>query len=137
MEAQSKLDQVLFAMIFVIIAFATLLYGAVHQGVLALVYVSITLMVVVWATEGIARGTIRISHEPVQLILFAAALYGLIQTIPWGIVDSTGGVPNIPQTLSLDPFSTQVNALHFVALGLFLALVCISIDSAFRLRRLA
>ncbi len=124
-------------MIFVIIAVATLLYGAVHQGVLALVYASIALMVVVWAVEGIRRGKIGISREPVQLILFAAALYGLIQTIPFGMLNSTGGIESIPLTLSLDPFATRVNALHFFALGLFFSVVCISIDSASRLRRLA
>lgn len=123
-------------MIFVIIAFATLLYGAVHQGVLALVYVSIALLAIVWAADGVRYGTIRISREPVQLVLFAAAIYGLIQTVPFGMLNSSGGVESIPQTLSLDPFATQVNALHFFALALFLSLVCISIDSAFRLRRL-
>jgi len=124
-------------MIFVIIAVATLLYGAVHQGVLALVYISVALMAVLWAADGVRRGTIGISREPVQLILFAAALYALIQTIPFGMVNATGGVENIPQTLSFDPFATRVTALHFLALGLFLSLVCISIDSVSRLRRLA
>lgn len=124
-------------MIYVIIAVSTLLYGAVHQGVLALVYVTIALMAVLWAVAGIRRGSIGISREPVQLILFAACLYGLIQAIPIGVADSAGGVENIPQTLSLDPFATQVTALHFLALGLFLSIVCVSIDSASRLRRLA
>lgn len=124
-------------MVFVIIAFATLLYGAVHQGVLALVYISIAVMAVLWAADGIRRGNVNFSREPLQLILFAAALYGLIQVIPYGILNSNAGVESIPQTLSLDPFATRVSALHFLALGLFLSLVLILIDSAIRLRRLA
>ncbi|MEQ1761968.1 MAG: O-antigen ligase family protein [Pyrinomonadaceae bacterium] len=137
MEARTKLDKVGYAMIFVLIAFATLLYGAVHQGVLALVYISIVLMVVLWAADGLRFGSIRFGREPIQLILFAAALYGLFQVMPAGTVSATGGVDGIPWTISLDPFATQVNALHFLALGLFLAFVCQSIDSANRLRKLA
>jgi len=124
-------------MIFVLIAFATLLYGAVHQGVIALVYVSIATVATLWAIDGLRSGSIRFSREPLQLILFAVAAYGLIQVIPMGAVGPTAGVDNIPRTLSLDPFATQVNALHFLALAMFLSFVCLSIDSANRLRKLA
>src|SRR5688572_31826616 len=124
-------------MIFVLIAFATLLYGAVHQGVIALVYVSIAIVATLWAIDGLWSGSIRFSREPLQLILFAAAAYGLIQVIPMGVVGPAAGVDSIPRTLSLDPFATQVNALHFLALAMFLSFVCLSIDSANRLRKLA
>ena len=124
-------------MIPVLITISTLLYGAVHNAVLGFVYVCIASMVVLWAADCIVAGSVRFSTEPVQLILFGTALLGLIQVIPFGTIDSVGGVSEIPKVISLDPFATRVSALHFLGLGLFLSLVCISLDSALRLRRLA
>ncbi|MEO5859747.1 MAG: O-antigen ligase family protein [Pyrinomonadaceae bacterium] len=137
MDDRVKLNQAGYAMIFLLIAFSTTLYGAVHQGVLAIVYLGIGSMSIMWAVEGLRSGLLKFSREPAQLILFGAALYGLIQVIPLGTLELTAGVENIPRTLSLDPFATQVNAIHFFALGLFLACVCVSINSANRLRNLA
>ena len=123
-------------MILVLITFSTLLYGAVHNAVLGIVYVTIAAMVVIWAVDGIIAGRVRYSREPLQLILFAAALYGLVQVVPLGTLEPVGGVSGIPNTISLYPFATQVAALHFLGLGTFFSLVCVSLDSAARLRKL-
>src|SRR4029079_12689296 len=48
---------------------------------------------------------------------------------------SVAGVENVPRTISLDPFSTEMNALHFLALGLFFSAALVLFDSAKRLRR--
>lgn len=124
-------------MILVLITISTLLYGAVHNAVLGMVYFCIAFMVVLWVIDGLISGSVRFSREPLQLILFAAAFYGLIQVIPFGTVDPAGGISGIPNTISLDPFATKVSALHFLGLGLFFSLVCVLLDSASRLRRLA
>ncbi len=123
-------------MIFSIIAVSTILYGAVHQGVLALLYFLIVLTSLLWFGDSLYRGMFRVSTEPIQLILYAAAIYGLIQVIPFGI-SGPGPLAGIPKTISFDPFATQVSSLHFVGLGLFFSLVLVSMDSASRLRKLA
>jgi O-antigen ligase len=124
-------------MIFVIITVSTVLYGAVHQGVLALVYLFIALMLLLGAADSIRRGTFRVSTEPLQIILFATAAYGLIQVLPFGTLPDSGLVADIPNTISVDPFATQVGSLHFLGLGLFFSLSLTALDSALRLRKLA
>ncbi len=124
-------------LIFVLITISTLFYGAVHNAVLGIVYFSVAGMVVLWAIDCIISRSVRFSREPLQLILFATALYGLMQVIPFGTIDSAGGISGIPNTISLDPFATKVSALHFLGLGLFFSLVCVFLDSASRLRKLA
>jgi O-antigen ligase len=54
--------------------------------------------------------------------------------IPFGWY-SESGVSSIPRTISLDPFSTEVNALHFLALGLFFSSALVLLDKAHRIRR--
>lgn len=124
-------------MILVIIVTSTLFYGAVHQGVLALVYFLLALSILVWATDCFRREELRFSTEPTQLVLYAAAVYGLIQVLPFGTLAVPGLVSDIPKTISLDTFATQVNALHFLGLGLFFSLALVSLDSASRLRKIA
>ncbi|HQU92664.1 MAG TPA: O-antigen ligase family protein [Pyrinomonadaceae bacterium] len=124
-------------MIFAIITISTALYGAVHQGVLALVYSTIALMLLCWSIDSLRNGTLRVSDDPLQIMLFAAAAYGLIQVLPLGTLPDGWPISDIPNTISLDPFTTKVNALHFLGLGLFFSLAIVSIDSASRLRKLA
>lgn len=112
-------------------------YGAVHQPILALFYVMIAVMLVLWAVDGFRSGVIRASLSKLQIPLYAAALYGLIQTIPFGTVGEVGGLADIPRTISLDPYATQMSALHFFALGLFFSLSLTLVDSADRIRKLA
>lgn len=124
-------------MIFVVIVFTTLFYGAVHYAVLAVTYVTIAVMLAVVAGDWLRTGAIRISRQPIQLILFLAGLYGLVQVIPFGTLAETGGVGGIGRTISLDPFATQVSAVHFLFLGLYFSIVLAALDSASRLRKLA
>jgi O-antigen ligase len=70
-----------------------------------------------------------------QLLLFAAAIYGFVQVIPFGSVSALAGVEGIPRTISRDPFFTQVNALHFLALSIFFSALLIMLDSASRIRK--
>lgn len=127
----------MFILIFATIAVSTLLYGAVHQGVLALVYFLVASMVVAWAIDHFRTGELRFSTEPLQFVLYAAAVYGLIQVLPFGALPDAGLVSDIPNTISLDVFTTQVSALHFLGLGLFFSMALFSFDSASRLRKIA
>lgn len=124
-------------MMFMIIVFTTLFYGAVHYAVLAVTYVTIVVMLAIVAGDWIKTGNLRIGREPIQLILYLAALFGLIQIIPFGTLKDTGGVSVIGRTISLDPFATQVSAVHFLFLGVYFSLVLVAFDSASRLRKFA
>ena len=120
-----------------IIVFTTMAYGTVHQPVLAAFYILVGLVVLLWAMEGYFSGAVRFNANAIQLALLAAAFYGLIQVIPFGSMAETAGVTGLPRTISLEPFATQVTALHFFALLLLFAATIVLLDSASRIRRMA
>jgi len=124
-----------FFLICAAIIFTTLAYGTVHQPLIALFYILIALIMILWALDGFIRGTVRFSRNVLQLPLLAAASYGAIQVIPFGSIAETAGVSGIPNTISLDPFATRVSAAHFFALFIFFSATLVFIDSAARLRK--
>ena len=124
-----------FLMIFVIVL-TTVLYGTVHQPVLALFYVAVALMVVLWAADAFRKGTIELSSSKLQLPFYAAAAYGLVQAVPFGSIGELAGLSGIPRTISFDPYATQMSALHYLALGLLFSVSLVLVNSAGRIRRL-
>lgn len=128
-------NRLAFVLMMAVIVFTTVAYGAVHQPVLALFYVLVALMAVLWAFDAFRTGAVKINLSNLQIPLYAAGLYGVVQTIPFGTIAEIAGVPNIPRTISLDPYATQMSALHFFALGLFFSVSLVLIDSAARIRR--
>ena len=129
-------NRLAFVLMMAVIVLTTIAYGAVHQPVLACFYILVALMVVLWSFDGLRSGVVRVSLSKLQIPLYAAALYGVVQTIPFGTITDAGGLSGIPRTISLDPYATQMSALHFLALGLFFSTALVIIDSAARIRRL-
>ena len=130
-------NKLAFFLIAVIIVFTTMAYGTVHQPVLAAFYLLVALVTLLWAVDGFLTGAVRFNPDPIQLCLVAAGLYGLAQVVPIGSMAATSGVSSIPKTISLDPFATQVSAIHFIALFFFFSVLLVLLDSASRIRKLA
>jgi O-antigen ligase len=130
-------NKLAFFLIAVIIVFTTVAYGTVHQPILALFYVLVAVVTVLWATDGFLTGAVRFNSDPLQLTLLAAGIYGFIQVIPFGSFAEIAGVTSIPRTITVDRFATEVSAIHYIALFLFLAVLLVLLDSASRIRRLA
>jgi len=122
-----------FLILFVIIA-TTVLYGGVHQPVLALFYLFTATIVLLWTIDCYKAGVVRFDRSLLQLPVYAIAAYGLVQVIPFGSYDKAG-LSDIPRTLSLDPHLTQLSAFHFFALGLFFSVALVLLDRATRIRR--
>jgi O-antigen ligase len=129
-------NKIAYALIGVLIVFTTAAYGAVHQPIIALVYVMVSLMVLLWAIDSWQTGELRYDTNYLQIPLYAAAVYGMIQVIPFGSVATTAGLEGIPRTISVFPFATQLSALHFLALAFFFSAVLLLLDSAGRVRKL-
>ena len=127
-------DKVIFFLLCAAVVFTTLVYGAVHQPTIAVFYLLAVVIACLWAFDAFSSGVLRFNKNSIQIPLVAAALYGLIQTIPFGALAETSGVSGIPRTVSLDPFWTQVAALHFFAFSIYLAALLTFIDGAKRLR---
>ncbi len=130
-------NKVAFVLLCAAFVFATLAYGAVHQPVIALVYLFIFLILVFLATDSLRSGVIRYSSTLLQVPLYLAAVYGIIQVIPFGWITDVAGVSSVPRTISFDPFWTQVAAVHFLALGFLFSAALVLLDSAKRISRLA
>ncbi len=126
-----------FVLICVAMAFMTLAYGGVHQPVIAVFYLIVAVLAILWSIDALRSGVIRKSLSPLQIPLYLAALYGLIQVIPFGYIDNVGGIGSVARTISHDPFWTQVAALHFLALGFFFSTTLVVLDSAKRISKLA
>jgi len=131
------LNRAAFLLILTIIVAMTMLYGGVHQPVLALVYASAALLVILWAADSWVNGELRLARSLLQVPLLLLAVYAVIQIIPFGTTSDTAGVDNIPRTISADPFATSLAAVQLVSLVIFFAGMLIYIDSAKRLSRLA
>lgn len=128
-------NRLAFVLICATIIFTTLAYGTVHQAILAVFYIVVAVIVLLWSLDTFFSGSLRYSTNLLQLPLLAAAAYALVQVIPFGSVTAAAGVGTVPRTISLDPFATGVSALHFLALFFFLAASVVFIETASRIRK--
>jgi O-antigen ligase len=128
-------SKILYFLLCAIVIFTTVAYGAVHQPIIAIFYLTAVMVVLLWAFDAFSTGVLRFNKSLLQIPLIAAFLYGILQIIPFGSLAETAGVAGIPRTISFDPFATQVSALHFLAFSIFFAAFLTYIDSADRLRK--
>ena len=115
----------------------TMFYGAVHQPILALFYILIGLLLLLWAIDGWTGNAIRFSRSLMQVPLLAFAAYAFVQIIPFGSYTDAANIDGISRTISLEPFATKATALHLLGLAIYLGVVLVLLDSAKRVRRLA
>ena len=132
----TKLNKIVFFLICAAGICTTLAYGTVHQPVIAVFYAVIASLVVLWAVDSALSGSVRVSRDMLQAPLVMLGAYALIQIIPFGTLVDAAGMTGVPRTISLDPFSTQITAIHIFALCIFFAIALIYIDSTARLRRI-
>lgn len=130
------LNSSIFVSLLVIVALATLAYGTVHQPTLALFYLVMTAVAIIWLIAGWIKGELTVSRHVFQVPLIASAIYALIQTIPFGHIAEIAGISGIPRTLSLSPFDSTMSALHMLVLALFLGLMLATIDRAKRIEKI-
>lgn len=128
-------NRIVFLLILAIVVFTTLAYGTVHQPTIALAYILISLTMIAFAADGFTSGRLQFSRNVLQLPLILLAAYAFIQTIPFGTYAEDAGVAAIPRTISVEPFATQVTAMHMLFLAVFFAIVLANIGSASRLRK--
>jgi len=131
------LSSLMFLLVCGIVVFTTMAYGAVHQPIIALTYFLIAILAVVWGIESVISGEIKYSRSMLQVPLFLLGTYALVQAVPFGYVNDPGGLNNVPRTISVEPYASQVTAVHILLLCVVFAAALRVLDSAARLRRLA
>ncbi len=133
----TRLNKLAFFVICAIIVFTTLAYGTVHQPTIAFFYILVASLLILWAADCAMSGEFRFSRHVLQIPLFALAVYGFIQIIPFGVQAEANGVSGISRTISIEPFATQVTSVHILALCVFFSMTLVYLDSARRLRKMA
>ena len=128
-------NKIIFFLLCLTIVWTTLAYGTVHQPLIAVFYLVIALIMVLWAAEAFFGGRFRYSPSLLQIPLIAVTLYAVVQMIPFGATE-TAGVGDIARTLTLDPFWTRVYALHYFALFVFFAALLAFTDRPERVKKL-
>ncbi len=132
----TRLNSIAFILICSTGILTTLAYGTVHQPVIAIFYLLICLQFLIFAADSLFGGILEFSRSRLQIPLILLGLYGVFQSIPFGTISSSGDIPAIPRTISIEPFATRVVALHIFALSSFFLLCLSTISSAKRLRRI-
>jgi hypothetical protein len=99
-------NKIAFVLLCIALVFTTLAYGGVHQAIIAVFCVLVTLAAIAWAVDCWNTGKLNFSSELMQVPLIGAALYAFIQIIPFGSMAAIAGLDGIPRTISLDPFAT-------------------------------
>lgn len=132
----SRLNKFAFFLIPALCIFSTLAYGTVHQPIIALFYLAVAVMGLIWAADSLVAGDVRYSQNLIQIPVLLFGMYALVQIIPFGSISETSGLSGVPRTISVEPFSTQVTAVHILALCAYFGISLVYLDSAARLRRL-
>jgi O-antigen ligase len=129
-------SKIIFFLLCVCIVFTTLAYGTVHQPTIAIFYLLTAAIIVLWAADSFKTGLFRFNKSLLQIPVIGTFVYAIIQIIPFGTLAETGGVSGIGRTISIEPFWTQLFALHFLALFFIFAASLTFLDSASRLRKI-
>jgi O-antigen ligase len=130
------LNRIAFILIAASVVFTTLAYGAVHQPVIAIFYAVVGVTAVLWAADGFVSGEMKIGRSDLQWPLYALAAYGFLQAVPLGPATGISGIQSIPRTISLDPNSTAVSAIHIALLAIFFSTALVFVNSVKRLKLL-
>jgi hypothetical protein len=128
-------DRLAYVLCCTALVFTTIAYGGVHQPIIAIFYVLVSLAVLSVAVQYFRSGVFECSREALQVPLIGAAIYAFVQLIPFGTISTNAGLEGIPRTITLDPYSTLTTALQLTAFAIFFALVLICLSSAMRIRR--
>jgi len=130
-----KLNSAISILLCAVIALSTLAYGTVHQPTIALFYLTVAAICILWAVECFMRRELAFSRSAVQIPLIAAVAYSIIQIIPFGTAVNGTGLDGISRQISVSPYDTGQTAIQFASIAIFLALLLVYLNSAKRLEK--
>lgn len=133
---RSLLGRIIFAALCSLVMLAIIAYGAVHSPMIVIFYLTISLLAIVWAADCFFSGGIRFSRNLIQVPLAGAAIYALVQAVPFGSIAEIAGVSQIPRTISMSPNDSVTTGLHLISLCIFFGLILVYIDRVKRIERL-
>lgn len=129
-------NKLTFFLLCTLIVFTAIAYGTVHQPTIAVFYIIIAAVLILWAVDAFLSGELKFSRSLLQIPLYALFILGMVQIMPFGSFNENAGLAGISPTLSLDPFSTKTTSLHILSLALFLSVLLAVTVSAKRMQRI-
>ena len=133
-----RLNRGIFVALLALIAVSAVPYGTVEPWWQALFECAVFSLAALWLIEGFLRGSYKCSAYRILLPLVAFIVFGLIQTIPFGVDNDLSlkvGI-QVKRTLSADPHGTRLWAARMLALILGAAMLLRYTSSPRRLRML-
>jgi O-antigen ligase len=133
----SILNSAIFALLFTMMIFSAIAYGAVDPWTLGINCVLAGLILILWLADSIFTKRLRFSTNVLQLPLLGLIFIGLIQLLPL----RTSGLPSdllsVPATatLSLSPFPTQMFVVQLCVYLIFFAAALTFLDSEKRVQK--
>ncbi len=137
-EKPTRLSGVIFMLLYVMLIFSTIAYGAVETWALGFLSIGACLIALFWLADSFFAQEFRLNTNPLQLPLIGLILIGLIQLLPLRDLHSTNDLLSIPATnsLSVDPNITRLAIIQLLIYLIFLAAGLVCLNSQKRLRKM-
>lgn len=125
--ASPRWTAILFVLVLATVVWTPLAFGAVEPWAVGLIRLTACALAIVWAVGCASSGSFVASRSMLQLPLYGAAAYALVQATSF-----FGRAP-----ISVDPFSSRQSALTLLALAVVFSAALLAFDRTERLERTA
>lgn len=123
----TRISSAIFALLCMIPAFATVLFGAVDSATWVIISICWAVLVCLWLADGWSDRGILFNRSSLQIPLVALLALGTVQLLPLGSSSSS---------LSLDAYSTRFFVIRLIIFCTFFAAALAYINSEKRLKRI-
>ncbi len=123
----TRISSAIFALLCIIPAFATVLFGAVDSATWVIISIFWAVLVCLWLADGWANRGILLNKSSLQIPLLGLLALAIVQLLPLGSGSSS---------LSLDPYSTRFFVIRLIIFSTFFAAALAYINSERRLKRI-
>jgi O-antigen ligase len=136
-EEPSRLSLAIVVLIYIALAFATIVYGGVDTGALSVLAMISAVIVGLWCALSWRRRSVKVSSNILQLSVAGLIVIGLIQLLPLS-GGAASEIMNIEpvSSLSLDPYATRFFIIRLLVCLVFFAASLTFVDSGRRIRTL-
>ena len=132
----SRFNSIVFFLTCFIPIFASLIFGAVSTGTLAILMFLTGVLLFFWFIDVWKSKQVRVSTEFLQLPIIGLILIGLVQMVPFWGYNFSSELLSIPASgaLSLDPNSTKLAVVKLCIFLVIFAITLSNLNSSKRLR---
>ncbi len=125
----TRISSAIFALLCIIPAFATVLFGAVDSATWVIISIFWAVLVCLWLADGWSKGGILFNKSSLQMPLVGLLALSVVHLVPLGSGSSSS-------SLSLDAYSTRFFVIRLIIFSTFFAAALAYINSEKRLQRI-